>query len=268
MVKEGVSAVKDGFSLYYTVDGDSDAPWLVLANSLATDHRMWNAQVYAFTQHRRVLRFDARGHGKSGVSTDAYTFADLADDVVQLMDKQGIDKADFCGVSMGGMTGIALAVHHPDRLNKMVCCDARADAPDPYKAIWDGNIARLHESGIEALAAPTMERWFTEAYRTAPENAETMALVRDMICSTPADGYEGAARCLQALDLLKDLGSIAVPTLYVVGDQDPAAPIAVMQDMADKTPGATLAVIDNAAHLSNMEQPAAFSDTVLTFIAE
>jgi 3-oxoadipate enol-lactonase len=264
---QDTAIVAGGQSLNYRVDGPDGAPWVIFSNSLATDLRMWDRQLLAFANTRRVLRYDSRGHGGSAVPDGPYGFAEMAEDVAGLMDALAIDKADLVGVSMGGMTGMALAIHHPDRVGRLVCCDARADAPEPYKAIWDANIAKLQADGMAALAAPTMERWFTEDFRKADSNAHILELVTEMITGTPAKGYELAARCLQSLDLLPRLAEIGCPTLYVTGEHDPAAPVAVMQDMADRTPGARLAVIPGAAHLSNMEQPQAFTDIVAGFLA-
>ncbi len=262
----GTVSTTDGVSLYYRIDGPENAPWLILSNSLATDIRMWDPQLDLFTSSHRVLRYDSRGHGNSGLSPAGFSFTTLASDVVQLMDSLDIRTADMAGISMGGMTGLATALLAPDRIRRLVCCDARADAPDMYRAIWDGNIARLHEGGIGPLCEPTMERWFTTSFRDDPVNAATLDLVRDMISKTPDAGYELAARCLQSLDLLPHLGDIRCPTLYIVGEEDPAAPIAVMQDMADKTPDGRLVIIREAAHLSNIEQPAAFSKAVSSFL--
>lgn len=262
----GTITTTDDVSLYYRIDGPEGAPCLILSNSLATDIRMWDPQLDAFTASHRVLRYDTRGHGSSGLSPAGFDFRTLAGDVVQLMDSLDIPTADMAGISMGGMTGLATALLAPGRIRKLVCCDARADAPDMYRSIWDGNIARLHEGGIGPLCEPTMERWFTPSFRQDPANAATLDLVRDMISKTPEAGYELAARCLQSLDLLPHLGGIHCPTLYVVGEADPAAPIAVMQDMADKTPDGSLVIIQNAAHLSNIEQPAAFSKAVSAFL--
>lgn len=266
MTNEGTVLGAAGNAIAYSIDGPAGAPFLVLSNSLATDRRMWQPQLAAFAKDRRVLRYDTRGHGKSAVVDASYGFKDLAADVVRLMSALDIETADFVGLSLGGMTGLALAVHFPERMSRVICCDARADAPDPYKAMWDGNIARLKEGGVAALCNPTAERWFTEGFRTDPANAQTMALVKDMIMGTPDTGYARTAECLKALDLLPHLGKIDRPTHFIVGDKDPAAPLAVMQAMADATPGAALSVIPDAAHLSNMEQPAEFSETVLKFL--
>jgi 3-oxoadipate enol-lactonase len=262
----GMLRTDDGIRIGYSIDGDAGLPWLVLGNSLATDRRMWEPQMAAFTNIRRVLRFDARGHGESGIPAESYGFDRMAADVLQLMNALQIDRTDFAGVSMGGMTGLATAIAAPERIGKLVCADARADAPDPYKAIWDGNIAKLRESGMAALAGPTMERWFTRDYRSEPANASMLGTVHDMITATPASGYELAARCLQSLDLLGSLGRITCPVLYITGEHDPAAPVPVMTAMADATPDARLEVIANAAHLSNIEQPEAFAKLVVEFL--
>ncbi len=263
----GSIATKDGVSLFYTVEGPEDAPWLIASNSLATTHAMWDPQVAELSKIRRVLRFDTRSHGRSSIPDADYGFETLADDIVAMMDSLGIAKADVMGLSMGGMTALAVAIKHPSRIERMICCDARADAPDPYKAMWDSNIEKVGQTGTtEVIADATLERWFTETYRANPANADTLDKVREMILGTSAAGYLRAARCLRSLDLLKDLPSITSPSLFVVGDSDPAAPVPVMQEMADKTPGGTLAVIPHAAHLSNIEQPEAFTATVAGFL--
>jgi 3-oxoadipate enol-lactonase len=263
----GTVAGADGTAIAYQVDGAEGAPWIVLSNSLATDRRAWDLQMPALLGRYRVLRYDTRGHGQSGAGASPYRFEDVVGDVLAVMDALSIPRADFMGVSLGGMTGLALALKAPDRIGKLVCADARADAPAPYKAIWDGNIARLAEVGLSGLAAPTMERWFTEAYRSNPAHAPVLAMVREMIEATCPTGYEGAARLLQSLDLLEHLPKIACPVLYITGEHDPAAPVAVMQAMADRTPGASLTILPDAAHLSNMEQPAAFDRAIGGFLS-
>jgi len=255
-----------GVRISYQIDGAEGAPWIVLSNSLATDRRVWDPQMEALTKSRRVLRYDARGHGQSDPGAPPYNLGLLADDVVALMDHLGIETAEFMGISLGGMTGLALAIAHPKRVSKLICCDARADSPDAYKAIWDGNIARLHENGISVLCEPTMERWFTAGFLADTANSETLTTVRAMINTTAAAGYEGAARALQNLDLLPNLPKISCAVLYATGEFDMAAPVPVMQAMCDATPQAEFVVIEGAAHLSNLEQPDSFTKTVTAFL--
>lgn len=256
-----------GVEIAWQVDGPEGEPWLILSNSLGTDRRMWTPQLAALTAARRVLRYDTRGHGQSDAGTPPYDFGQVTGDVLALCKALDIRRADFMGISLGGMTGLALAQRAPDLIGRLVCADARADAPPPYKAIWDANIGRLHANGLDALVEPTLERWFTPGFLADAANAATLDLVRDMIGATAPAGYEGAARLLQSLDLLGGLGGLHCDTLYVTGAADMAAPVAVMQDMADRTPGAALTVLPDAAHLSNLEQPAAFLDAVRGHLA-
>ncbi|MEP1929663.1 MAG: alpha/beta fold hydrolase [Roseibium sp.] len=254
----GSVAGAGGAMISYQIDGPQDAPWLILSNSLATDRRLWEPQMAGLTASRRVLRYDTRGHGKSDPGQAPYSFDELTDDVLALCAAIGIQRADFMGISLGGMTGLALALREPKLIGRLVCCDARADAPAPYQAIWDANIAKLDEVGIGGLIDPTMQRWFTGPFLVDAENAELLDLVRQMIASTSPVGYKGAAQCLQSLDLLKDLGQIECPTLYATGENDMAATVAVMEDMTSRTPNSVFKIVPDAAHLSNLEQPKTF----------
>lgn len=266
LMGEGVLQSEDGVKISYSVEGKANAPWLILSNSLATDRHVWDPQMEALSASYRVLRYDTRGHGKSGPGQAPYTLEELSGDALALCTKLGIERADFMGISLGGMTGLALAMRAPGLVGRLVCCDARADAPAPYKAIWDTNIARLHEIGIAKIVEPTLERWFTPAYLADATNSATLGAVRDMISATSATGYEGVARALQALDLKGGLATLSCPTLYIVGEHDMAAPVAVMQEMADLSPNASLTVLPDAAHLSNMEQPEAFNAAIRGFL--
>lgn len=265
-VTSGILPGADGVGISYLVEGPEDAPWLILSNSLATDWRMWEPQIDVLRASRRVLRYDTRGHGQSEAGQAPYSFDQLTGDVLALCDGLSIERADFLGLSFGGMTGLALAMRAPERVGRLVCCDARASAPEPYKAMWDGNIARLHEVGMAGLVEPTIGRWFTAPFIDASENSETLDVVRSMIRDTSPVGYEGVARLLQSLDLQSGLGALRPETLFVTGEADMAAPVAVMQEMADRTPGASLTVLPNAAHLSNIEQPEAFSNAIKGFL--
>lgn len=250
----------------YQVDGQPGAPWMILSNSLATDRRMWAPQVGAFARSRRILRYDTRGHGASEAAPGPYTFDQLTGDVLAICDRLEIDRADFVGLSLGGMTGLALAMRAPERIGNLVCCDARAFAPEPYRAMWDGNIARLRTEGINSLIEPTIGRWFTPDFVEASENRELLESVGAMISGTSAEGYEGVARLLQSLDLRGGLTTLKPRTLYITGDADVAAPAEVVKDMADQTPEASLIVLKDAAHLSNMQQPEDFSRAVAAFL--
>lgn len=265
-MSSGVTHAADRTAISYSVSGQG--PWLILSNSLATDRSMWAPQLPALEQIFSVVCYDTRGHGKSAVSETDFGFDALAADVVAIMETLAIDKARFVGLSMGGMTGLALALNHPERIETVVCCDARADAPDPYKAMWDANIALSEESGMEAVADATLPRWFSETYRSDPANSDQLKKVRAMVAETSVDGYGKAARCLQSLDLLRSLGDISVPVRFITGEFDPAAPVGVMQDMADRVSGSRLDVIPGAAHLSNIENPDAFLASITAALTD
>ncbi len=256
MSAAGILQVRDGTRISYSVSGRG--PWLILSNSLATDRGMWRLQLAELQSRFTVLCYDTRGHGQSSVSDEEYRFDTLAADVVALMDHLDVDRANFMGLSMGGMTGLALALADPDRVERVVCCDARADAPDGYKAMWDDNIALSESSGMDAVADRTMPRWFSPAFHADPANASLLASIRNMILRTPPEGYRKAARCLQTLDLLRSLDQVSLPVQFIVGEQDPAATLSVVQEMADRVSGAQVQVIPGAAHLSNLENPDAF----------
>ncbi len=266
-VLSGMLPGADGVGISYLVEGPEDAPWLILSNSLATDRRMWEPQIDVLRASRRVLRYDTRGHGQSEAGQAPYNFEQLTGDVLALCDALHIERADFLGLSLGGMTGLALAMRAPEKVKRLVCCDARARAPAPYKAMWESNIARLHEVGMAALVEPTLSRWFTDPFLDAPAQSEALDGVRSMIRNTSPAGYEGVARLLQSLDLQDGLATLQPETLYITGASDMAAPVDVMQDMADRTPNASLTVLPNAAHMSNIEQPEAFINAIKGFLS-
>ncbi len=254
--------VFNGVALTCRIDGDVGKPWLILSNSLATDHRMWEPQLDMLASTHQILRYDTRGHGTSTVPVGPYEFNHLVVDVIGLMDALDIDTATFMGLSLGGMTSLGLALDHPHRIEQVICCDGRADAPDIYRQMWPAMIANARENGMGALVGPTLERWFSEEFHANPANRQTLDATGDMIRRTAVEGYAGCASALMELDYLPRLPQIKIPALYVVGELDPAAPLAVMQEMADATPGADFAVIPCAAHLSNMERPGVFNEIV------
>ena len=154
-----------GVDIATYVDGEPGRPWIVLSNSLAADSSSWEHQLSLLTQNFRVLRYDTRGHGRSSVPEGPYTFEHLTGDVLGLMDHYGIEKADFLGLSMGGMTGLGLAIDHPSRVTRLICCDARSDAPPPFVDNWTARIASVESAGNMApVAAFNKERWFTPAF--------------------------------------------------------------------------------------------------------
>ncbi len=254
----------NGITLNTKVDGDAGKPWIVLSNSLGADLSMWDPQIEALTKTYRVLRYDTRGHGRSDVPAGPYAFDDLVGDVIGLMDAKGIERAAFMGLSMGGMTGLGLAIHHADRVSHVVCADGRADAPEPFRAMWDLRIAAVEGGGLEAIAEGTLATWFTEDWRQA--NPDALADVRAMVVENNPEGYIACCRALQGLDYFRHLGEAKAPVLFVGGSDDKGASPETMREMAAATPGGVYHEIADAAHVANINQPDAFNTAISDFL--
>jgi 3-oxoadipate enol-lactonase len=250
-----------GAKLHIQVDGAADKPWLLLSNSLAADLTMWDDQIALLTQSYRVLRYDTRGHGRSTATDGAYHFDLLVGDMLAVMDHMGVQKADVLGLSLGGMTALGLGLAHPDRVGRMMICDARADAPPPFVQGWIDRIAVVQEKGTAALVDGTLARWFTDACPPAIKDRAAA-----MIRATSAQGYIGCARALMGLDYLRHLGAMQPSVQYLVGAEDLGAPKEAMAAMAAATPNAGLIVLDGLAHIPNMENPAAFAQGLATWL--
>ena len=260
MSQQSAVVTISGLDLAARVDGEDGRPWMVLSNGLATTWESWDPQMALLTRTHRVLRYDTRGHGRSAAPSGSSGFADLTRDVLGLMDHFGIETADLLGLSMGGMTMLGLAIAHGTRVRRVICCDARADAPPPFVAGWEMRIAAIRQGGMAAVVGDTIERWFTPAFRDRDPGAAEAAAA--MIRATDPQGYISCAEALKQLDYRRSLGAIRAPTLFICGAQDQAAAPAVMRDMADATPGATYAEVDPGAHVCNIENPERFDALV------
>jgi len=246
------------------LDGPDGADWLILSNSLGADLTMWDDQIPALGARYRVLRYDTRGHGGSDTVAGGCSFADLNRDVIGLMDHFGINRAAFMGLSMGGMTGLGLAIDHSDRVSRVVCADARADAPPPFRSNWDERIAKVEAGGLEAIVDATLASWLTENWRVA--NPARVATIRRMVLANDPQGYVICCHALKRLDYLRRLGQAGVPVLFVGGALDMGAAPEVMQAMADVTPGGVYVSIPEAAHVANINAPAAFNAAIESFL--
>jgi 3-oxoadipate enol-lactonase len=254
--------VNNGARLYYELEGRDDAPLLVLSNSLGTTLEMWGPQMPALLQHFRVLRHDARGHGRSDVTPGPYTVAQLGEDWLALMDHLGIARAHFCGLSMGGMIGMWLGTHHAQRLDRLVLCNTAAKIGTPDT--WNPRIAKVEAEGMASIVDIVLERWFTAGFRQrAPEQ---VAIVRDMLLNTAPAGYSANCAAVRDMDQRADIASIAVPTLVIAGTHDGSTPAADGRAVAAAIPGARYVELD-AAHLSNWEQSEQFTQALLGFLS-
>jgi 3-oxoadipate enol-lactonase len=254
------ASIHDG-QLHYAIEGEAGKPVLILSNSLGTSFDMWAPQMAAFTQSFQVLRYDTRGHGKSSVTPGPYSIALLADDVLVLMDHLGIADAHFCGLSMGGITGMYLGIHHPGRLRKLVLCNTAAHIGPPDN--WTTRIAAVEASGVAPLAQPVVSRWLTPGY--AAQHPGTVTLLEDMLRATPAPGYAAACAAVRDNDLRQQVNRITAPTLVIAGTGDLPTPPSDGKFLQQEIKGAHYVEL-HAAHLSNQEQAGAFNVAVLDFL--
>lgn len=252
----------NGFSLEVQLEGET-GPWVIFSHSIMTNLSMWEEQAAILRRNFRTVRYDTRGHGRSDAPPAPYEMQDLVNDALGVMDVLSIEKAHFVGLSLGGATAIGLAIAHPERLLSVAVCDARADAPASLHTVWEERIHTVQQHGMVALAEPTVQRWFTPASFT--ERPQIIDKVRAMIRSTPPAGFIGCARALQQLGYDAQLQAITTPTLLLVGAEDSIFP-ELNRAMHARIPGSRLVLIPGAGHLSNLEQPDAFSAALLEFL--
>lgn len=248
----------------YVVSGRADAPVVVLSNSLGATWEMWDANLAAWEEHFRIVRFDTRGHGRSPAPTGPYTIDDLADDVIALLDTLDVDRAHFVGLSLGGMTGLRLAARNPDRLARLVvlCTGARLDPA----SMWTDRAATVRAKGTTAVAAAAVQRWFTSAW--LDEHPHERKKSEEMAASTPAEGYASCCEVIAAMDLNPDLPTITAPTLAIAGADDPATPPAQLEHIAKSVAQGKLIVVPASAHLASAERPDVVTPAVIAHLQE
>ena len=258
------TARSNGIELYYRFDGSEDGIPIVLSNSLFSRLEMWDPQIGALTEAGyRVLRYDARGHGRSEVTQGPYSIEMLADDLACLLDAVGWESAHVCGLSMGGMVGQMMGTRHPERVRSLILCDTSAYMG--AEEVWEPRVQTGLAEGVEGLVESSVSRWFTpESMKRIPEEVEK---VRAMIRSTPLAGFIGCCRAFQGFDHREANRSITAPTLVIVGDRDPGTPPSHARVIQEAVPGAELEIIEDAAHLTNIEAPERFNAVVVGFLS-
>jgi 3-oxoadipate enol-lactonase len=252
----------DDVRLHVRTDGDPARSCIVLSNSLGTDLSMWDPQAAVLSRDFYVLRYDTRGHGRSGVGTAPVTLERLGRDVVGLLDALAIPRAHFCGISMGGMTGQWLGIHAPQRLAKLVLANTAARI-GTHEA-WNARAVQVRAEGMGGVADGAAARWFTPAFiaRAPHVVARMIARLREQ----DAEGYAACCGALADADLRAAAGTIAVPTLVVAGAADPVTTVADAAWLRDRIPGAQLVEVA-ASHLSSIEADTQFTDALTAFLA-
>jgi len=256
----------NGIRIHYELTGNEDKDVVALSHSLASSLNLWQPQMGVLCRHFRVLAYDTRGHGGTEASAPPYTLAQLGDDAVALLDALHIERVHWVGISMGGMIGLCMALDHPNRLKSLSLCDTAAVVPQEAGPIWRERVDVARREGMSPLVQPTLERWFTPAFLGS--NQPMADQIRRQILDTPVDGYIGCSEAIRHLDYLDRLHEIEVPTLIMVGENDPGTPVDASRAMHERIPGSKLVILPSAFHLSNIEQADAFNRELMAFLSD
>ena len=252
--------VTDG-RIHYELAGTPTAPLLILSNSLGSNCSMWEPQVAQLSNKWRVLRYDTRGHGQSTVTRGPYALSQLGRDVLDLLGALGIEKFAFCGLSLGGMTGMWLGLHAPERLQKLILCSTAAKIGTAET--WNARIDTVRKSGLKSISSATMERWFTARFRA--QDPQTVERVKHAFENTDPDGYIACCGALRDSDLREGIPGIRAATLVISATHDPATPPSDGRFLTDHIRGTRYLELD-AAHLSNIERKEQFTAEVEKFL--
>jgi 3-oxoadipate enol-lactonase len=253
----------NGTELFVSTQGRADGPWVVLLNSMAADTSMWSPQVDALASRYRVVSMDWRGHGRSRDEPAPYTLDMLTSDVLGVMEALGVSRPHLAGTSLGGMIGMLIAIEGRVPLASLTVCSALPRIAPAMAQAWSDMAAQVRREGMAPAVAGTISRWFTPAYAQA--NPAVVEHTRRMIASTTTDAYTGCIAAFRNLDLFEELSRIVVPTLFMVGEHDPASTPEIMRGMHERVPGSRYQVVRDAAHLPSLEQPQAVSRALLDF---
>ncbi len=244
----------------YKIQGTPNSPVLVLSNSLGSEMMMWDDLVNYLSPYFRILQYDTRGHGKSDKPDGPYTIAQLADDVITLLDELSIKKAYFCGLSMGGLIGQYLGIHYPERFYGIALSNTGAKIGNDER--WNTRISTLQEKGMEAIVDDTIERWFTDDFKK--DNQEKVSQTKAMFLRSDVAGYCACCAAIRDADFRESLQDFAVPALVLTGDEDPVTNVEQAEYLVNNIPNATLKVF-KARHLSATELPELFATSLIEF---
>jgi 3-oxoadipate enol-lactonase len=247
--------------IHYDLAGPSSAPALVFSNSLGATLSMWGPQMPVFEKQFRVLRSDTRGHGQSSVTPGPYTIDQLGRDVISLLDELQLDRVYFCGLSMGGQTGMWLALNAADRFHKLVLCNTAAKIGTPE--VWNTRIEGVRKGGMKSISSAVMERWFSADYRT--KSPDVIASTKLMLEGANPDGYVANCAAIRDFDARESIAAIHVPTLVIAGTHDAATTPADGRYLAGHIAGARYVEL-NTAHLSNIENRDRFNTELSAFL--
>ena len=248
-------------SINYQTFGDHTKPALIFSNSLGTQFSMWQPQLDALKKDFYMICYDTRGHGQSSAPQGPYSIELLGEDVIHLMDNLHIDKANFCGISMGGLTGQWLAINHPERFEHVIVANTAAQIGQ--EQAWKDRASLVREQGLEPIASTAATRWFTEGF--IKKNAKIVDQLSINLAQGSPEGYASYCEALAVADLRDQIQGINIPVLVIAGSKDPVTTIKDGQYMVNNIRSSALFEID-ASHISNIEQPQAFNKAIFDFI--
>jgi 3-oxoadipate enol-lactonase len=254
----------NGIVLHHALDGDQAAPALVFSNSLGTDFRIWDQVAARLGDRFRLIRYDSRGHGLSACPPEPYAIEDNVADLAALLDHLGVSSAVVVGLSVGGMIAQGLSAARPELVKGLVLCDTAHRIGPPE--MWNDRIAAIRQGGIEALAEPILERWFSGNFRR--ERPAELAGWRAMLTRTPVEGYLGTCAAIRDGDLSAAARAISVPCLCVVGSEDGATPPDLVRSLASLIPGARFELVQGVGHLPCIEVPDLLADRISDFLRQ
>jgi 3-oxoadipate enol-lactonase len=234
----------------YTLDGPEDAPVVAFSNSLGTTGAMWDAQAAALSERFRVLRYNARGHGGTQASPGPYTVGELAGDVLALLDRLELERVSFCGLSIGGMTGMWLGAHAPERIDRLAICCTGLQLPTAE--MWTERAALVRREGMGSVVDATIERWFTPGF--PQRRPEVVGRIREIFLTTDPEGYAGCCEALAEFDMTGELGAVRASTLVIAGEEDPVGTPERGAAIAAEVPDSRLVVLPEARHLAAVER--------------
>jgi 3-oxoadipate enol-lactonase / 4-carboxymuconolactone decarboxylase len=244
----------------YKITGTPNSPVLVFSNSLGADMGMWEELVPFLLPYFRVLQYDTRGHGGSEVTESPYSIEILGNDVIDLLDALKLEKVYFCGLSMGGLIGQWLGIHHPNRIIKLII--SNTDAKIGTTEAWNDRINTITKDGMQAIVDGTMERWFTDDFRE--KNPNRIAEIKAVFLKNNALGYANSCAAVRDADFRDDLYKITAETLVITGDEDVVTNVAQAEELVKKIPNASLKVLP-ARHLSSTELPKEYAEILIDF---
>jgi 3-oxoadipate enol-lactonase len=252
----------NGVELACRIDGPENGRVVMMSNSLMSDYTMWDVTVPALADRYRVLRYDTRGHGGSGTTPGPYSIELLADDAVGLIDALGIHQVHFVGLSMGGMIAQQIGARYADRVYSLSLCDTASEMPP--RSMWEERLAIAHSRGVAGLVDATIQRWFTAPF--IARDPQSVEMVRRMILNTGVEGFIACACAVRDMAQTTMLLQVKAPTLVLVGRQDPACSVEKAEVIHRMIDGSQMVIIEEAAHLSNIEQPQVFTGALRGFI--